>query len=99
MITHASALEVLSRKDIAYHFDKFAEMLIGTSNAWIYSPDRLEHQMPIIQALRFGIFKEDLESEGEKIMRIINKAPKGWETDDGRIAGVTERSVQETMDL
>ena len=91
MITHRSCLEALAEPCASEAFDFVACLWLLPYNV---------HQ----KAQRIGMdhhlqawldYAEDLNH-----MLMSNyKLPKGWETDDGRIAGVTERAVQESLSL
>lgn len=87
MITHASALEALAEPQAAGAFDEVAE-------AWINDRDcgyaKIEHQLT-----KWLDYAEDLRH----MTRDNYRLPSSMMPDDGRIAGVTESAVQETMEL
>lgn len=91
MITHRSCLEALAEPQAAEAFDFVACLWLLPIN--VVQRNGLEGLGYHLQVWRD--YAEDLNH----MMMDNYRLPKGWETDDGRIAGVTERAVQESLDL
>lgn len=91
MITHASALEALAEPQAADAFDYLADLWLLPHN--VHQKARregVEHRLQV-----WHDWAVDLS-----FMLMGNyRLPSSMMPDDGRIAGVTERAVQEKMDL
>ena len=91
MITHRSCLEALAEPDAAEAFDFVACLWLLPINA-VQKAERvgLDHNLQT-----WHDYAEDLHH-----MLMGNyRLPSSMMPDDGRIAGVTERAVQEKMDI